>query len=419
LLQLSVATCAEGVMAGDTFSIHSMINGDVGSPFAKLRALLADVPPGMSPTIDLSLGEPREQMPDFVSDALAEASASLVKYPTMRGTDGLRQAIASWAARRYGADFILDPDHEILPCNGSREGLFYACFAAVARKPVSGRPAVLMCNPFYQVYLGGALTAGAEPIFLNATESTGQLPDLDEIEANSALLQRTVAFYLCSPANPQGAIASEAYLKRAIELARRYDFMLFVDECYAEIYADQPPPGALDVARHTAAGFANVVVFHSLSKRSNLPGLRSGFSAGDRVFHDHLFQIRNLAGPQMPGPIQHASARVWDDDAHVTANRLAYQEKFDLCDEVLSGKFGYQRPQGGFFLWLDMHQFGSSGEAAVTIWKRFGVKVVPGAELARNGLNGSNPGAAYVRIALVHDRATLKEALERIVSVAA
>lgn len=396
-----------------------MINGDVGSPFAKLRALLADVPPGMTPTIDLSLGEPREQMPDFISEALAEATPSLAKYPTMRGTSALRLAIANWASRRYGAEFKLEPDREILPCNGSREGLFYACFAAVARKPVSGRPAVLMCNPFYQVYLGGALAAGAEPIFLNATQATGHLPNLDEIERHPQLLERTVAFYLCSPANPQGAIASAAYLERALELARRYDFMLFVDECYAEIYADQPPPGALAVAQNTTDSFRNVVVFHSLSKRSNLPGLRSGFSAGDGAFHDQLFQIRNLAGPQMPGLIQHASAQVWADDDHVRANRLAYRQKFDLCDELLTGKFGYQRPEGGFFLWLDMHQFGSSGEATVTIWKRFGVKVIPGAELAQHGLDGSNPGAGYVRVALVHDRATLKEALERIVSVAA
>lgn len=406
-------------MAGSQFSIHAITDGGVGSPFAKLRTLLGDLPPGQTPTIDLSLGEPREQMPAFVSEALNEAAPSLAKYPTMRGSEDLRLAIVNWAVRQYGQDFKLDPDREILPCNGSREGLFYACFAAVARKAMSARPAVLMCNPFYQVYLGAALAAGAEPVFLNATRATGHLPNLDEIEKNSALLDRTVAFYLCSPANPQGAIASAAYLERAIALARRYNFMLFVDECYAEIYSDEPPPGALDVAQRATGSLSHVVAFHSLSKRSNLPGLRSGFSAGDADFHDQLFQLRNLAGPQMPGPIQHASARVWADDSHVKANRLSYQEKFDLCDELLTGKFGYQRPEGGFFLWLDMRQIGSSGEATVTIWKRFGVKVVPGADLAQNGLDGSNPGAGYVRVALVHDRATLKEALERIVSVAA
>lgn len=406
-------------MTGETFSIHTLIDGAVGSPFAKLRTLLSDVPPGITPAIDLSLGEPREQMPDFVAQALQDATSSLAKYPMIQGSATLREAIASWVKRRYGDNVALDPEREILPCNGSREGLFYACFAAVARREMQARPAVLMCNPFYQVYLGAALAAGAEPIFLNATEASGHLPDLDELEANPDLLKRTVAFYLCSPANPQGAIASADYLKRATALARRHNFMLFVDECYAEIYGDQPPPGVLQVAQQTGGGFGHVVAFHSLSKRSNLPGLRSGFSAGDPVFHEQLFRLRNLAGPQMPGPIQRASAMVWDDDAHVAANRLAYQQKFDLCDSVLGEKFGYQRPQGGFFLWLDMRQIGSSSEATVTIWKRFGVKVVPGADLAQNGLDGRNLGDGFVRVALVQDRATLKEALERIVSVAA
>ena len=400
-------------------SIRALINGDIGSPFVKLRELLNDIPPGVTPAIDLSLGEPREQMPSFAAEALADAGASLAKYPTIRGSDELRQSIANWASRRYGENLKLDTEREILPCNGSREGLFYACFAAVGRKRVKGQPAVLMCNPFYQVYLGGAIAAGAEPIFLNADQRSGHLPDLEKIENDRALLERTVAFYLCSPANPQGTIASEVYLKRAIDLAQRYDFMLFVDECYGEIYGDAPPPGALSVTQKTTGSFDRVVAFHSLSKRSNLPGLRSGFSAGDAKFHDQLFRLRNLAGPQMPGPIQHLSARAWADDDHVARNRAAYSRKFDLCDQILAGKFGYQRPQGGFFLWLDMHQFGQAGEAAVTIWKRFGVKVVPGAFLARDGRDGCNPGAGFVRAALVHDQATLKQALERIVNVTA
>lgn len=406
-------------MSSGASSIHALIHGEVGSPFAQLRALLADIPPGMTPAIDLSLGEPREQMPSFAAEALAEAGPSLAKYPTMRGREELRQSIADWASRRFGHDLKLNIEREILPCNGSREGLFYACFAAVGRKRVQGRPAVLMCNPFYQVYLGAAIAAGAEPVFLNADDKTGHLPDLDEIENDPALLERTVAFYLCSPANPQGTIASEAYLKRAISLAQRYDFMVFADECYGEIYSDAPPPGALAIAQKATGRLDRVVAFHSLSKRSNLPGLRSGFSAGDAEFHDQLFKLRNLAGPQMPGPIQHLSARVWADDNHVAQNRAAYQQKFALCDKILAGKFGYQRPQGGFFLWLDMHQFGRAGEAAVTIWKRFGVKVVPGAFLARDGRDGSNPGAGYIRVALIHDPATLKQALERIVHVTA
>ncbi len=406
-------------MSEQDFAIEALVNGGVESPFARLRALLGDMPPGRTPAIDLTLGEPRETMPAFVSEALAEVPQSLARYPTVRGSQALRSAIASWARRRFGAGLELDPEREILPCNGSREGLFYAGFAAVARKPTRGKPAVLMCNPYYQVYLGAAIAAGAEPIFLNATHATRHLPNLDEVADDPELLDRTVAFYLCSPANPQGAFANRAYLERAIELARRHNFMLFVDECYSEIYANEPPPGALEVAQAATGSLSHVVAFHSLSKRSNLPGLRSGFSAGDGDFHEQLFGVRNLVGPQMPGPIQHVSARVWADDDHVTHNRLAYREKFDLCDALLEGKFDYQRPQGGFFLWLDMHQIGSSGEATVTLWKRFGVKVVPGAFLAQTGRDGSNPGASYVRLALVHDRATLKEALERIVIVAA
>lgn len=404
-------------MAHDPLSIQSLVDGRIANPFARLRTLLAGHAPGRTPTIDLSLGEPREAMPAALGTMFSEADASLAVYPAIRGSDDLRGAIADWIARRYGDDIKLDAGQDILPCNGSREGLFYACFAAAARKPVSGQPAVLMCNPYYQTYLGAALAVGAEPIFLNATDAQGFLPDLDDLSADPALLDRAIAFYLCTPTNPQGALAPEAYLKRAIQLAQRHNFMLFVDECYADIYDDVTPPGALAVALRETGACDQVVVFHSLSKRANLPGLRSGFSAGDRSFHEQLFMVRNLVGPQMPGPIQHVSTQVWNNDAHVARVRAAYRTKFDLCDVILDGKFGYQRPQAGFFLWLDMRQFGLAGEATVTLWKRFGVKVVPGAFLAQSGRDGTNPGAGYIRVALVQDRDTLQEALERLVEV--
>jgi len=224
---------------------------------------------------------------------------------------------------------------------------------------------------------------------------------------------------VCSPANPQGVFASRAYLKRAIELARAYDFMLFADECYSEIYDSDAPPGALEIAAGSDARFRNVVVFNSLSKRSNLPGLRSGFCAGDPEFLEIFAEMRNLSAPQMPGPIQHVSAAVWSEEQHVSRIREAYRRKFDICDAVLETRFGYRRPQGGFFLWLDVTELGGSVEAAVTIWKRCGVKVVPGAYLAQPGRGGRNPGEAYVRVALVHDPVTIEEALERIVSVTA
>lgn len=195
--------------------------------------------------------------------------------------------------------------------------------------------------------------------------------------------------------------------------------MLFVDECYSEIYSGAAPAGGLDVAAATPERFANIVVFNSLSKRSNLPGLRSGFMAGDGRFLDTMFEVRNLIGPQMPGPTQHASALVWGDETHVALNRDAYGRKFDVCDSVLGPRFGYARPAGGFFLWLDVHQFGNGADAAVTLWKRCGVKVIPGAFLGSDDRHGVNPGNAYVRVALVQDQATIKEALERIVEVAA
>jgi aspartate/methionine/tyrosine aminotransferase len=276
-----------------------------------------------------------------------------------------------------------------------------------------------MCNPYYSAYIGGALAVDAEPVYLNATAATGHLPDLDSIASDQALLDRTVALYLCSPANPQGAVANESYIARALDLARTHDFMLFFDECYSEIYANAPPPGALSVAATTADRFRNLVVLNSLSKRSNLPGLRSGFCAGDAQFLETFAEIRNMVAPQVPGPAQHVSAAVWADEAHVAANRDAYRAKYDVCDRVLNDRYGYRRPAGGFFLWLDVSKFGGGSDAAVTLWKRGGVKVLPGAFLAQAGRDGTNPGTNYVRLALVHDAATIAEALERFVVVLA
>ena len=403
----------------DTLSLAALADGTILSPFTRLRHLLDGVAPGHERAIDLTLGEPRETMPSFVTAKIAEAEALFAKYPPIRGSDELRGAIGDWIGRRYNLAGVVDPASEILPCNGSREGLFYAAFAAVGRKAGAGRPAVLMCNPFYQAYLGGALASGAEPVFLDATEATGHLPDLDALEADTQLLSRTAALYLCSPANPQGAVASQAYIARALALARAYDFLLFFDECYSEIYSGAPPAGGLEVAAKTPERFRNIVVFNSLSKRSNLPGLRSGFCAGDAGFLQMLFEVRNLVGPQMPGPTQHASAAVWAEEQHVTANRLAYAAKYDVADEVLGSRFGYRRPAGGFFLWLDTSSIGDGAYTALTLWKRFGVKVIPGSYLAQTGRDGTNPGAHYVRVALVHDVQTIREALERFVHVSA
>jgi len=405
--------------ANSPSGLAALANGAVLSPFTQLRRLLGTTPAGHAEPIDLTIGEPREAMPAFVTEKLLEAASSYAHYPPIRGTPELRGAISAWSGRRYGASAALDPDREVLPINGSREGLFLAALPAVGRKQVRGRPAILMCNPYYSAYIGGALATDAEPVYLNATQATGHLPDLDALASDKALLERTVALYLCSPANPQGAVPSRAYIARALELARTYDFLLFFDECYSELYTGEPPTGALQVAAATPQRFANLVVFNSLSKRSNLPGLRSGFCAGDQRFIETFAEIRNMVAPQVPGPTQHVSAAVWADEAHVEANREAYRRKFEVCDRVLGSKYGYRRPAGGFFLWLDVSNFGGASQATVTLWQRAGVKVLPGAFLAQAGRDGTNPGANYVRLALVRDPATVGEALERFVIVLA
>lgn len=401
--------------------LEALATGAIISPFTRLRQLLQDIPAGHGKPVDLTLGEPRETMPPFIAEKIGEAEALFAKYPPIKGSDELRRSIAEWLDRRYGlkGSGAVDGGREVLPVNGSREGLYFAALPAVGRKKVVGRPAILICNPYYQAYIGAALATGAEPIFLNATSETGHLPDLDEIAEDKALLERTVAFYLCSPANPQGAIASRDYVLRALELARAHDFMLFFDECYSELYNAEPPVGGLEVAATTPERYSNIVVFNSLSKRSNLPGLRSGFCAGDGAFIETLAEVRNLVGPTMPGPVQHASAAAWSEEQHVVSNRMAYRAKFDVCDEVLAGRYGYRRPGGGFFLWLDLSHFGGGVEATVTLWKRSGVRVIPGAYLAQPGRNGVNPGTDFVRVALVTDPATIREALGRIVSILA
>ncbi len=403
---------------GSLTGIEALSNGAVLSPFTQLRQLLAGIEPGHARPIELTIGEPREAMPDFIAAKLLEARSELGKYPPIRGSDELRGAIASWLGRRYSLAGGIDPEREILVLNGSREGLFYACIPAVARRRASdARPAILMCNPYYSAYIAGALATGAEAVFLNATAETGFLPDLDAIAADHPLLDRTAALFIGSPSNPQGAVASRGYLLKALTLARTHGFMLFCDECYSEIYTGEAPGGALAVAAGTPDRFANLVVFNSLSKRSNLPGLRSGFCAGDATFLATFGEIRNMCAPQVPGAVQHASAAAWADEAHVEAAREVYRAKFAIADELLAGRFGYQRPAGGFCLWLDLTHFGNGANAAVTLWKSFGVKVIPGAFLAQPGRGGINPGERYVRVALVQDPATIREALERIARI--
>ena len=400
--------------------LETLAQGAVLSPFTRINRLLAGIEPGHQQVIEMTAGDPKEVMPGFVADKLVEAKQLLSTYPKIRGSDDLRGAIAAWLGRRYGIADRIDPAREIHPLNGSREGLFFAALPAVGRKAFEGRPLMLLPNPFYQAYLGATLGTNCEPYYLNATAATGHLPDLDALEREPETLRRAAAFYLCSPANPQGAVAAPAYLRKALALAREYNFMLFLDECYSEIYGgDAAPTGGLEIAAATPERYKNLIVFNSLSKRSNLPGMRSGFAAGDGDFLETLAEIRNLTAPQMPGIVQHASAAVWSEEQHVTVIRRAYRLKFDICDQLLGGRFGYHRPAGGFFLWLDMGHMGGAEQATLTLWKRCGVKVTPGVYLAHEDRHGSNPGRDYIRVALVHNAATIREALERIVAVCA
>jgi aspartate/methionine/tyrosine aminotransferase len=382
---------------------------DLRSPFVRMAELLAGVAPGREP-INLSVGEPQHPVPDFAGPVMAQHVATLGRYPLAKGTARFRAAAADWLTRRYGLPRSPDPETEILVLNGTREGLFLAAIAAhrhVGARP--GRPAILMPNPFYAAYPAGAEAALCEAVYLPATAATGFLPDLDALD--EALLARTVAVYVGSPSNPQGAVADLGYLAQLIALARRHDFLVFADECYSEIYSDEPPPGILQAA---GADFSNVLVFQSLSKRSNLPGLRVGFIAGDRAFITKFLDLRNVAAPQVPVVAQEVAIAAYADEAHVAENRRLYACKFDLADQIIGDRFGYRRPAGGFYLWLDMSAAGGSEAATVALWREAGLRVLPGRYIARDQADGSNPGADFIRVALVQDERVTAEALQRL-----
>lgn len=379
-------------------------------PFQRLRNLLDGVEGG-GPMLNFALGEPQIGAPKLLDEALAAASAGWGKYPAANSIPELRQAIADWLDRRYGLSgaAAIDPDTEIMPLNGTREGLYTIAQLVVPAVRAATRPMVLVPNPFYQCYLGAATMAGAEVGLMPATAESNFLPDLDAIDSDT--LRRTVLMYVCTPANPQGAMADKAYIARALDLAREHGFVLALDECYAEIYDETPPPGGLQIAAATPERFRNLVVFHSLSKRSSAPGLRSGFMAGDPDLVARYGKLRSFGGAPLPNPIAAASAALWRDEVHVEATRAHYRHLFDLADETLGNRKGYFRPQGGFFLWLDV----GDGEAfAKRLWEHSGVRALPGGYLARDEADGSNPGQRFLRVALVHDAETVKQALQAI-----
>ena len=382
------------------------------SPFVRLRELLGDTAPG-KPAISLAVGEPQHPIPAFVGPVIAAHVAEFGRYPMNKGLDEFAEAVGKWLDRRYTLPRSIDPATEVLVLNGTREGLFLAALAAKnCVRPRTGRPAMLIPNPFYAAYAAGAIAADCEPVYLPATAATGFLPDLDAL--NEELLARTVAVYLASPSNPQGAVADRAYLDRLTALARRFGFLVFSDECYCEIYSEQPPAGMLEAA---GPDFENVVVFHSLSKRSSLPGLRIGFAAGDRKFLSAFLELRNVAAPQVPTPMQHVAIAAYGDEKHVVENRRLYREKFDLADQIVGDRYRYRRPSGGFFLWLNVAGQGGSEAVTQRLWREAGLRVVPGRYLAREQADGSNPGADYIRVAMVQNNEITAEAMHRLVAV--
>jgi N-succinyldiaminopimelate aminotransferase len=389
--------------------LNDRLNGLSDYPFQRLAALLGGVgaasPAGGEPIV-VSIGEPQHEPPALLARELAKAQGLWGKYPPINGTPEFRQAVAQWLTRRYRLPpGMIEPDRHILPVAGTREALFLAAALSIPETVRGQRPAVLLPNPFYQVYVGAAVMAGAEPVFVPDAE--GQ-PDFSSLPDSQ--LGRAALAFLCSPANPQGTVAGLSRLKDSIQLARRFGFTLALDECYAEIYGQTPPPGGLEACAALGGGLENVLVFHSLSKRSSVPGLRSGFAAGCPELIAAFQRLRSYGGATVPLPVIAASTALWQDETHVEANRKLYSAKFDLAEQHLKGRFGFARPEGGFFLWLDV---GDGEAAAKRLWQEGGIRVLPGAYLARDGQDGVNPGRRFIRVALVHDLDTTARALSR------
>jgi N-succinyldiaminopimelate aminotransferase len=397
-------------------TINPRLDGLGEYTFTQLNTLLAPVAPRANETpVIMSVGDPMHQPPAFLAETIARYAEVWNKYPPMQGTADFRAAVAGWLTRRYRLpEGYVSADRHILPLAGTKEGLFLAALLAVPERKAGQRPAVLLPNPFYVCYQGGAGMSGGEPVYLDATAATGFLPDLDAIAA--ATLERTALFYLVSPGNPQGGCASLDYLKRVITLARKYDFVVALDECYAEIYDKTAPVGGLQACAALGGEPANVLVFHSLSKRSSAAGLRSGFVAGDAKLIAGFLRLRSYGGCQVPLPIQAAATALWSDEDHVEQNRALYRQKIDVAEDVLEGRLGFYRPPGGFFLWLDV---GDGVKAAELLWREAAIRTVPGSYMARPNAAGKNPADPYIRVALVHDDATIGAALARMVRVLA
>lgn len=380
-------------------------------PFERLARLKAGVtPPPHLAHIAMSIGEPQHAAPPFVLETLRRSLDRLGSYPATAGLPELRASCANWLQRRFSLTVgSVHPDTMVLPVNGTREALFAFVQAVVDDSRDS---LVLMPNPFYQIYEGAALLAGAQPWFINCTAATQYVPDLDAVP--EAVWRRCQVLFLCSPGNPTGAVLSQTFLQHALELADRFDFVIAADECYTELYLDEnaPPPGLLQACQASGRDrFERCIVFHSLSKRSSVPGLRSGFIAGDPQIVSRFLLYRTYHGSAMAIPTQLASVAAWDEDTHAAANRRLYQEKFDRVLPILAPVLQVEKPAGAFYLWPDVQ--GDDERFARELFRTQNITVLPGSYLARDGDDG-NPGAGRVRISLVPSVAHCVEAAERI-----
>ena len=394
---------------------EAMINNRIGTfrlyPFERLGQMLDGIrPPAGLREINMGIGEPQHPAPPIVREVLDRNAELWGKYPPMLGTPEFRKAAADWLGRRFDLpDGMIDPGRHIVPVSGTREALFMVGLAAIPEMKNGKRPVVLIPDPFYQVYLGAGVFAGAEPYYLPCTADTGYLPDFATVP--DEILERTALAFLCSPANPQGSAADAGYLKNLIRLARRHDFVLALDECYCELYyTPAPVAGGLQACAEMGGDMANVLTFHSLSKRSSVPGLRSGFVAGAADLTDAFWRVRLYGGAAPPLAILAASTALWNDDTYAAQNRALYARKYDIAEAVLGDRLGFYRPDGGFYLWLDV---GDGEAAAKRLWAEAAIRVQPGAFFAHDHPDGTNVGHRYIRVALVHDLATIEEALHR------
>jgi N-succinyldiaminopimelate aminotransferase len=379
-------------------------------PFQKISTLLDGITPADKPMLSLAIGEPKHPTPQIILDALQENLAGFSNYPLTKGSDALRESICNWLTQRFNLpQNSLDPNKHVLPVNGTREALF--AFAQAVNNKEKPSAKILMPNPFYQIYEGAALLAGAEPVYLPCTAELGFNPNFDAV--SDQVWDDCQLLFLCSPGNPTGAVVNETEIKKLLALSEKHDFIIASDECYSEIYFDEnnPPVGLLDVAAKVGnTDFKRCVVFHSLSKRSNAPGLRSGFVAGDAQILEKFLLYRTYHGCAMSPPIQAASIAAWNDEAHVLANRDEYRKKFDAVLSILSPIMDVKKPDASFYLWAGISANNGLDDETFTreIYAQQHLKVVPGSYLSRQ-VDGVNPGKNRIRMALV---ATLDECIE-------